>query len=202
MKRALALLAIPAAAAFLAAQESSVFRSETMGIEITKPAAWFYFTAQENNDNLRNLKMKDAAYQSAILNRGAVPLVAFSKYRVPHVGVNPTAGIWAHPAQGFKGRPATDVLKTVAANLRKSVKDFQVTHGPEAMWFQQHEAAYMQTVYTLETKNGFSAPILAEYWAIPRGEYIFLVDASMRWENNPQLREELSTIVNSIKIAP
>jgi len=42
---------------------------------------------------------------------------------------------------------------------------------------------------------------LGEFWAVSRGEYIFLINPSMHWEDNLTLRSEIFAIANSIKIA-
>ena len=190
-----------ASAAWLAAQEGAVFRNETIGLEVTKPGNWFYLTAQESNDDLRKLKLRDPNYVANAINRGAAPLVAFAKYRKTHVGVIPEVTISAVPTRGYRREPASAIMKNTLRDMERAVKDFRLTHGPEAVNFQGYEAAYAQVLFTLETRDGFSAPIVSEQWVIHRGDFIFFVGAGMRWENNPQLREEISAIVNSIRLA-
>lgn len=41
-----------------ATADDNMFRSVTVGFEVTKPASWQFATAQQNLENLKNTKLK------------------------------------------------------------------------------------------------------------------------------------------------
>jgi len=186
------------ASSLLSAQPAEVFKSPGAGFEITKPQGWIFFTAQQNVQNLSQIKVDDPAVKAAMLANGA-PLVEFIKPSATTL-MKPTVAVLFQPLGKLAGRPATQLMEVVLPIIGRGFKDVRVTYGPNAMDFKGFPAAYAQMVYTLRTQAGQSIPVLSELWIFPYRDSVYIINVEMVWQDDPALRSELTDIINSIKI--
>lgn len=200
MRQAALLLLVLVFGLALLAQPADVFRSPTAGFEIAKPSSWHYATAEQNRENLNAAKLTDQEFQAAMLKYATTPLVILTKFAEPYPDLNPSLKVNIRPLGQLKGRPPADVIRLILPQLERAFKDFQLVQPPTDVVVSGLNAAYARIHYTLQTSDGHSFPTASELWVIPRGEFFFMIGAGTRQDEKTGSREEISTIINSIKI--
>lgn len=191
---ALVLLAAPAVA--LAPE---IIRNETIGLQITKPEAWYTLTAEANAANLGRVEFDDRAIEEAVARYATAPVVAFSKYEEPYDDVNPSIKINIRPQGTLQGQNAVQIMSVMLPALKKAFSDGLIQQAPTETTLSGLPAAYLRLAYTLKA-GGASYPTTSELWLVPRGSHFFMVGAGSRTDEKTGSRAELRAIVESIRI--
>jgi len=180
--------------------DENVFKSITIGFEVTKPKEWSFVTAQENLDNLKRTKLSDDEFQQLMLKYATAPLVAMMKYPEPYDDLNPSLKVNIKPFGQLKERDGKEVLSLILPQFQKMFKDFQLVQTPTDVTVAGFKAAYVRINYSLQIADGRTFPTTSELWIVPRGDYFFMIGAGTRQDEKTGSRKEIEQIMKSIKI--
>lgn len=194
-----ALLAVALSSVAHAGQDD-VFTNKTVGLEITKPATWYYISAPQYLDNVRSTKLSDHDLQTWILKYATAPLVSIAKSSEPTLGVSAVFKVQVKPSGPLKGQPPTALVAAVLRLAQKAFKDYQLEQPPTEVEISGIKSAYARINYTAQLSDGSSHPATSETWVVPRGEYFFILGAVSAQDDKTGCREEISAIVRSVKI--
>lgn len=180
--------------------DENIFKSITVGFEVTKPKGWSFVTAQENLDNLKRTKLSDDEFQKLMLKYATAPLVAMMKYPEPYDDLNPSLKVNIKPFGQLKGRDGKEVISLILPQFQKMFKDFQLVQAPIDVHVAGLKAAYVRINYSLQIPDGRTFPTTSELWIVPRGDYFFMIGAGTRQDEKTGSRKEIEQIMKSIKI--
>lgn len=184
------------------AADSAAFNNPTAGFQLTKPAEWSYLTAAQNMDNIKAVKLGDAEFHAAMQKYATAPLVAMTKFPEPFDDVNPSFKVNIKPYGGLKGKPPQEIISLVVPQLQKAFKDFVLVQPPTEVVVSGIASAYVRMNYTMETPDGRTFPTTSELWIVPRGDYFFMIGAGTRQDEKTGSREEIQSILRTVKIEP
>lgn len=182
------------------ATDSTAFSSPTAGLQLTKPSEWSYQTAAQNMDNIKAVKLSDAELHAAMQKYATAPLVAMTKFPEPFDDVNPSFKVNIKPYGGLKGKLPQEIISLVVPQFQKAFKDFVLVQSPTEVVVSGIKSAYARMNYSLEIPDGRSFPITSELWVVPRGDYFFLIGAGTRQDEKTGSREEIQSILKTVKI--
>lgn len=194
-----ALLRVFVIAAVCSAQPSDVFRNPTAGLEVTKPAAWVYLTAEQNAENLKRAELSDEEFRAAMAKYATAPMVAMTKYREPYEDLNPSFKVNMRALGELKGRSAVDIANLIVPQLQRVFTDAKVVQAPMEVTISGLKAAYTRIDYTLRA-GGEEFPTASELWIVPRGDFFFMLGAGTRQDEKSGSRKEIAAIVKSIHL--
>jgi len=195
----LTLLRLLAFATVCSAQSPEVFRNPTAGLEVTKPAAWVFLTAEQNADNLRRTELSDQEFRVAMAKYATAPMVAMAKYREPYPDLNPSFKVNMRSLGDLKGSSAVEIINLVVPQLQRAFADAKLVQPPKEVTISGLKAAYARIDYTLRA-GGEQFPTASELWIIPRGDFFFIVGAGTRQDEKSGTRAEIEAIVKSLKL--
>jgi hypothetical protein len=184
----------------IAYADENIFKSITVGFEVTKPKGWSFVTAQENLDNLKRTKLSDDEFHQLMLKYATAPLVAMMKYPEPYDDLNPSLKVNIKPFGQLKGRDGKEVISLILPQFQKMFKDFQLVQAPIDVKVAGLKAAYVRINYSLQIPDGRTFPTTSELWIVPRGDYFFMIGAGTRQDEKTGSRKEIEQIMKSIKI--
>jgi len=184
----------------IAYADENIFKSITVGFEVTKPKGWSFVTAQENLDNLKRTKLSDDEFHQLMLKYATAPLVAMMKYPEPYDDLNPSLKVNIKPFGQLKGRDGKEVISLILPQFQKVFKDFQLVQAPIDVKVAGLKAAYVRINYSLQIPDGRTFPTTSELWIVPRGDYFFMIGAGTRQDEKTGSRKEIEQIMKSIKI--
>lgn len=187
-------------AATAVAADQGVFNNPTAGFQVTKPAEWNYITAEQNMDNIKALKLSDEEFHAAMQNYATAPLVAMTKFPEPFEDVNPSFKVNIKPYGGLKGTPPQEIISLVLPQFQKAFKDFVLVQAPSEVEVSGIKSAYARVNYTMEIPDGRTFPTTSELWIVPRGDYFFIIGAGTRQDEETGNREEIQSILKTVKI--
>jgi hypothetical protein len=182
------------------ADQPDVFKSPTVGFEVTKPASWSYRTAEQNLENIRGTKLDDEEFHALMLKYATAPLVVFAKYPEPYDDLNPSFKVNIRPIGQLQGKDPSEVLGVLLPQFEKVLKDFAVVQAPTQVEVSGIKSAYARIHYSLQIPDGRSFPTTSELWIVPRGGYFFMLGAGTRQDEKTGSRKEIEAIVKSVKI--
>jgi hypothetical protein len=184
----------------IAYADENIFKSITVGFEVTKPKGWSFVTAQENLDNLKRTKLSDDEFHQLMLKYATAPLVAMMMYPEPYDDLNPSLKVNIKPFGQLKGRDGKEVISLILPQFQKMFKDFQLVQAPIDVKVAGLKAAYVRINYSLQIPDGRTFPTTSELWIVPRGDYFFMIGAGTRQDEKTGSRKEIEQIMKSIKI--
>lgn len=182
------------------AADPGVFSNPTAGLQVTKPAEWSYITAAQNMDNIKAMKLSDEEFHAAMQKYATAPLVAMIKFPEPFEDVNPSFKVNLKPYGGLKGKPPQEIISLVVPQFQKAFKDFVLVQPPSEVVVSGIKSAYARMNYTMEIPDGRTFPTTSELWIVPRGDYFFMIGAGTRQDEKTGSREEIQSILKSVKI--
>ena len=183
-----------------ATADDNMFRSVTVGFEVTKPASWQFATAQQNLENLKNTKLNDEEFHQMMLKYSTAPLVVMTKYQEPFDDVNPSFKVQVKPFGQLKGSDPKQVLTMVSGQMKNVFKDFAITQAPTDVIVAGIKSAYMRINYSLQVPGGGTFPTTSEMWIVPKGDYFFMMGAGTRQDEKTGSRKEIQSVVDSVKV--
>lgn len=182
------------------AADPAVFNNPTAGLQVTKPAEWSYVTAAQNMDNLKATKLNDEEFHAAMQKYATAPLVAMTKFPEPFEDVNPSFKVNLKPYGGLKGTPPQEIINLVVPQFQKAFKDFVLVQPPTDVVVSGIKSAYARMNYTMEIPDGRTFPTTSELWIVPHGDYFFMIGAGSRQDEKTGSREEIQSILKTVKI--
>lgn len=184
------------------AGEADVFRNDTAGFQVTRPAGWQYASAQQNLDNLKGIRLSDSELQAALQKAATAPLVVMTKFAEPYEDVNPSFKVTLKPYGPLKGATPLQLLGLIIPQFRSAFRDAKLVQEPVEVDVGGVRSAYARLDYTLETQDGRRLPTASELWIVPRGDYFFMLGAGTRQDEKNAKRSELAAILKSVKVIP
>lgn len=180
------------------AQDNNLFESANIGFKVTKPSEWQFVTAEENHKQLKNVQMNDEEFQQSMLKYSTAPLVAMMKYPGSFDDLNPSFKVNIKPLGQLKGTDPKHILELVIPQFQKMIEDFTLAQPPTDTVVGTLPAAYMRINYSISNPDGRIFPTATELWAVPRGDYYFMIGAGTRQDEKTGSREEIAEILSSI----
>lgn len=184
------------------AKSSDEFTSVATGFYIAKPSSWQFLTAQQNLDNIKQMRFADADLKALAVKYATAPLVLIVKHPEPFADFNPTVKVMIKPMGRFKGQNAKAILASTIPPLQRGLRDFAVTLPPSDTMVSGIPAAHGQFTYVMETNAGDTFPAASEVWVVPRGDYFFAISAGTRQDQATGSRSEVQRIINTVRIDP
>jgi hypothetical protein len=182
------------------AAEPIIFKNHTAGIELTKPAEWHYITAAQNMANIKAMKLSDEEFHAAMQKYATAPLVAMTKFKEPFDDLNPSFKVNIKSYGGLKGRQPQEIISLVLPQFQKIFKDFAIIQPPVEAEVSGVPSAYARMNYTIELPDGRTFPTTSELWIVPHGDYFFMIGAGTRQDERTGSREEIKSILKTVKI--
>ncbi|MAD43981.1 MAG: hypothetical protein CMI02_03300 [Oceanospirillaceae bacterium] len=190
----LSLLSVP-----LLADDTNVFINKTVGIQLVKPDAWVFMTADQNLESLKQLDMKDKEFHQTMVKYSSVPLVAMARHKEPFDDLNPSFKLNVKPLGQFKGASAVTIAEYLVRPMSKYFDDFRIMQSPVGVTVGGLEAGYVRINYSLAIPDGRKFPTTSEIWVVPRGDYFFMIGAGTRQDEATGNRDDIAAIIDSIK---
>lgn len=187
-------------AGLAAAADPNVFNNSTAGFQMTKPEEWSYITAAQNMDNIKAVKLSDETLHAALQKYATAPLVAMTKFPEPFDDVNPSFKVSLKPYGGLKGKLPQEIISLMVPQFQNLFKDFVLVQPPSEVAVSGIKSAYVRMNYTMEIPDGRTFPTTSELWIVPRGDYFFMIGAGTRQDEKTGSREEIQSILNTVKI--
>ena len=178
----------------------STYTNPTIGISITKPAEWHFVTAEQHQENLERVNMKDEQFRQYVLEHSRLPLVAMTKYPEPHDDLNPSLKINVRPLGSLPKEEPVKILEAILPQLRRSFEGFSIEEGPRDTVLAGARTAYARFHYSLETQDSTVFPTCSEIWIIPRTNHLLMIGAGTRQDEKNGKREEIAEILATLKI--
>ena len=188
------------AASPAAGEDPNVFKSVTVGFELTKPSSWQFVTAEQNLESLKRTKLDDKEFHKLMLKYATAPLVAIMKYPEPFDDLNPSFKVNIKPLGQMKGSDPKQILIALSSQFQKILKDYRLVMRPVETMIAGLPTGYLRAHYTLETPEGRSFPVTSELWIVPRGEYFFMIGAGTRRDEATGSRKEIREILKTVRI--
>lgn len=185
--------------AFVSAGE--IYKNPTLGFQIEKPDEWYFVTAEQVADNLKQMKVGSSEFQAAVQKYGTSPLVAMAKFEEPHDDLNPSIKVNLRPFGPLKGRSGEELIRVILPTLQRSMKDFKVIQAPEAVTLDGVSAGHARFAYTLVLEEEVSISVASDIWIVPRGDYFFMIGAGIRADESNGSQEEIAAIVKTVRFA-
>jgi hypothetical protein len=199
--RRVAAMVVLLASASAGAGQPATFKNATAGFEVTKPAGWAFRTAEENQEHLKDMQLADQEFQAAMLKYATAPLVIMTKHPEPFADLNPTFKVNVKPLGPLKGTAPDVLLGEMLPQLQKAFEAFTIEQAPTVVDVSGLKAGYVRANYVLKTTIR-TYPATAEIWIVPRGDYFFMMAAGTRQDEKTGSRDEIQTIIKSIKLRP
>jgi hypothetical protein len=182
------------------ASDPEVFKNQTAGFQVTKPAEWHYVTAAQNLENIKAAKLTDKEFHAAMLKYATAPLVAMTKFPEPYDDLNPSFKVNVKPYGQLKGQDPAQLINLLVPQFKNVFKDFDLAQPPTEVIISGIRSAYARMNYTLQISDGRSFPTTSELWIVPHGEYFFVIGAGTRQDENTGSRKEIAAILETVKI--
>jgi hypothetical protein len=182
------------------AQEGNAFDNHTVGVSLVKPNAWRFITAEENAQKLGRVELDDKEMQDALAKYSSVPLVVLMKYPEPFDDLNPSFKVNVRPFGNLDPSNPKGVLELVLPQFQRAFPAFEVAQTPVDRDVDGIKSAYAQFRYTLRAPDGKSYPTTSEIWIVPRGRYFFMIGAGTRTDEGTGSRQEISAIMDTLRI--
>ncbi|MCI5108761.1 MAG: hypothetical protein MRY49_02845 [Candidatus Pacebacteria bacterium] len=179
---------------------TNVFYNRTVGFKVTKPASWHFITAEQNYEMLQEVSLEDKEFEKLLKERSNAPLVAFTKYPIPHEDLNPSFKVGIKPIGVVDNFEPVKTLEFIMSNIKPIIGDFTTEKEPQKISISGIESAYGSFIYTMNTNNGEAFPVRSEMWLVPKGRYFFMIGSGARQDAKQETREEIMSIIDSIVI--
>jgi hypothetical protein len=183
------------------AGEPDVFKNTTAGFEVTRPASWHYFTAEQNLENLKATQLNDEEFRARMLKYATDPLVVLAKFPEPFDDLNPSFKVTIKPIGQLQGMDPIAALAAQLSQFAKSFKEFVVVQPPTQAKVSGIESGYARFNCSQQIPDGRSFPVTSELWIVPRSDYFFLIGAGTRQDEKTGSRKEIDAILKTVKIA-
>lgn len=182
------------------ATASDQYVNQTLGLSVTKPAAWVFLSAADVAGNLERTKLDDKEFEAKLQKYASAPLVAIAKHPEPFDDLNPSFRLQVKPYGALQGKTAEELLQLVLPQLTRAFKDAAITQAPTQVTVAGISSAYGQIEYTLEAQDGRMFPTTSEIWIVPRESYFMLIGAGTRQDEKTGTRQEIRDILNTLTI--
>jgi hypothetical protein len=197
IRRRAASIFVIAVALSSAAGAQERFENPAAGLALTPPSGWHAASLAQVQANRQKVRLSDPEWQAALETRSALPLVVFTKYAEPHIGLNPTVQITLR--QSLRGTP-TELLSGAIAQMGVAFPDFRITTPVHPATVAGRSGAHVRVSYTLKSKAGGSFPVLSRLWLVPRGPLMFLVGMSGTQDGADLCDAEFAAVLASLEI--
>ncbi len=146
-------------------------QTEIDGFSIGQPPEWVVTSVQDGG---KRIKVSAPEMAEQIERLAAAPLVAMSRYPVPHRDLNPSVQVAVRPLGPMAGADPVTVLEAVAAPMAQMLEGFKQEETPHPMDIGGHPAAAMRATCAL-TGSGPRMQVMARTWVVPMGDYVFII---------------------------
>ena len=186
------------------AEESTLVEVKELGFSINKPDHWHFY------QELKKPLGQDAPSLNALVAHYAkTPVAAISKYPADYVeDINPNIRITLKPVRTTikKKTVASDepemLLKSIVVSLKSVLQQFKQDGEVKALNISGYHAAFVRISYAMQMMDGTQTRGNSDIWlVVPRANYAFLISAVTREDQGNATREELKSIVQTIRLA-
>lgn len=184
----------------LAQDRSDTYSNPTFGLSITKPTGWHWMTAEQNQENLSKTKLDDEEFQRLITKYASAPMVAITKFEEPYENVNPSVKINVRSIAQLPEKDPVRILKMIMPRFEKVFNEFEINYGPVDTLVSDYGAAYARFYYNMILADSTTFPTCSELWIVPKGDFMFMIGAGTRQDEQTGKREEIAEIIKSIVI--
>jgi hypothetical protein len=172
---------------------------QAAGIAIDRPAGWHDVSLAQVQANRERARLADPELQHAMSTRSALPVIAFTKYKEPHAGLNPTIQVTLRPA--LDGTP-TQLLTMALAMLPRAFADFRLVTPVQAVQVAGWSGAHANATYTLQNEHGEVFRVKSRFWLVPRGSLMFLIGMSGSQMGDDECEPDFSAVISTLTINP
>lgn len=184
------------------AGDEIVITNRVAGISMSKPDEWKLVRVGEVVEKPKRLSFNAGEFKAAILARGSWQTIAMSKFSESPDGINPSIKVTVGPSGAMQGMQPLEIAKLLLPLYqRKFPNDFVVVVQPVPATVAGFEASYAQVSFSSKPQGGRKTFMTSELWVVPRGEYLFLVEAATEKDERTGSRKEIQDIVKTIRMA-
>jgi hypothetical protein len=180
--------------------EKDTYNNPTVGFSVTKPAEWYFLSAEQSAENLARARLKDEEFQKLVQKYATAPVVAITKYEEPYDDLNPSLKVNIRPLGNFSANKPTAILDLISKQFESLFEDFEVVTAPKETKMAGLKAGYLKVHFSMKIPDGRTFPTCSELWVVPRGKHFFMIGAGTRQDEKTGKREEIEKILGTIKI--
>ena len=178
----------------------NTYYNPTIGFKVTKPADWFFATAEDNTKNLQKVQLEDQEFEEKLKAYGIKPLVFITKYQEPYPDFNLSFKMNVRPYGDSTLKDPVKILNLILPLMQKLYKDFQFIDGPKEVTLSKIQSGYAKFKYTAVFKGNLSFPACSEVWIVPRDKFLYIMSTGYRQDEKNGTQKELQQIIDSIEI--
>jgi len=185
-----------------AAGNDPVIASRVAGISMSKPDGWKFVRVGEIVDQFKEPNFNPEEFRAAMATRRSGPVIAISKYSEPFGDINPSIKITVGPAGSMSGMKPLEAAKLVLPLYEQQFpNDFEVSLQPTPTIVAGFEAAYDKMSFSFKIQGAKKLFLTSELWIIVKGEYLFVIEAATEKNERTGSREEIHSIIETIRMA-
>lgn len=175
-------------------------QSEIEGFAIGKPPEWTLTGVQDVADGGKRIQLSAPEMTARIETLAAAPLVAMSRYPVPHRDLNPSVQVALRPLGPMAGAGPVTVLEAVAAPMAQMLEGFKPVEAPHPVDIGGHPAAAMRATCAI-AGSGPRMQVMARTWVVPVGDYVFIIGMTDKASGSELPDAVFQQILESIEIS-
>jgi hypothetical protein len=176
----------------------NTYFNEYFGIEITKPASWFFLSANQRRSGMSNVTLNDEEL-TALLHSGApFPIASIAKYIdfENRQGLIPTVNL---AVINVDSKRPLDVLNDDISLLKRGVSNFKYIKKPQDAKLAGKDAAFAEFTFSQSDQNGVLWKGRSELWIVLKGSNAITLGLSTPAEGPDASRKEMEQILKSLK---
>ena len=179
-------------------RDEAPFRSEVVGIEVTKPHGW-HLQSLEELARLGSVPgLDDATLQKLRKQLPIAPLVA-TRYPEPYDSLNPTFEFWAWPLDPIQGSKAPELLHLLLKSLASMVEEFRLIQDISELRVDGVRGAKATAEYIFEAEDGSVYPTRSTIVVVPKGRFLYQFSFSGVPSGPDALSGEVESVLSSVK---
>ena len=191
-------------ASSLWAEETTLVEVKELGFTINKPDNWHFYQEVK-----KPLGQDAPSLQALVAHYAKTPVAAISKFPAQYVkDINPNVRVTLKPVRTTIKKNTVDsnepemLLNSIVVSLKSVFQHFQQEGEVQALNLSGYHAAFVRISYAMQMMNGTQTRGNSDIWLVmPRADYAFLISAVTREDQSNGTREELQSIVKTIRLA-
>ena len=180
----------------------NIYEHPSFGLSITKPSSWEFLNPNEIGARISDTKLEDEDIQTLVQSQMEPPLVEITKDSGQPIP--PKLSITVNELERDDYHSPVDIIKRVSRNAPHVFKDYSIVRAPMEIQIAGQKGAYMKAHYTGQFLfEDQKYPLQYETWIlpanIPEKRYFFMIGVIALQDLNSQDRDEIASIINSLK---
>ena len=185
------------------AEEAKLVEIKELGFSMNKPDDWHFYQELK-----KPLDQDKPSLDALLAHYAKTPVVAISKFPAEYVkDVNPNIRVTLKAVKNTTTKKSVVskdpemLLNGIVVGLKPVLQNFKKDGEVQVLNISGYHAAFVRISYTMQMIDGTQTRGNSDIWLVmPRADYAFFISGVTRADQSNAAREELKTIVETIKI--